>query len=471
MKLIKFNYNKSPLKVNLTIWYMIILLLVLIFFSSIAYLSLKNQIQGEVKDSLELEMNNIKNEIQTLEKLSDQNYLSYLYNDVNNKNHRVIFYDEDANILIGEEIEGFIPNQLNDKNSYKIISYENQDWAVIIEPYYLSDSSTQQNNAGYIMIANSLEQEKEILNNLLLILTILLPITLLLASGGGYFLSNRALKPIDIISNTAEKISHSSLSQRIKIKEGREDEIGRLINTLNNLLMRLETSFHKQKQFTADVSHELRTPISVIKSHIEEALEELESDIPEEEIQLLQTIKKQVDQMDNMISQMLMLARVDEENFELDKENFDLNIVVDAVMEEMNLKAADKNIKLTKSTDLQEDYSLKADLSLITQLLLNLIDNAVKYTPAEGKIEISLSHTEEFYRIDIADNGIGIKEEELDSIFNRFYRVDKSRSREYGGTGLGLSICRWIVDIHGGKIYVESSYGEGTTFSVFLPVK
>ena len=321
---------------------------------------------------------------------------------------------------------------------------------------------------GYIILLYSFAREERMLEKLVVIFLIMIPLTLIFASWGGYFLSNRVLKAIDTISATAEKISQKNLSRRIEISANRENEVGRLVKTLNNLLDRLEDSFYRQKQFNADVSHELKTPVSVIKAQVDEALDS-EEKLTVEQKDILLTIKKQIVQMNNLISQMLLLAKADEKNIKLDKEKFDLNIVIDTVIEEMNNLALEKNICITKETAGKQDFRIKADLSLITQLLLNLIDNAIKYTKSNGEIKVILTNLGSLYKINIIDDGIGIKEEELNDIFKRFYRVDKSRSREYGGTGLGLSICSWIVKIHGGEIKVESSLRNGSNFSIILP--
>ncbi|TDP95276.1 hypothetical protein C7957_10950 [Halanaerobium saccharolyticum] len=463
----KFNYKKLPLKVNLTIWYMIILFLVLIFFSSTLYIYLERQLKDEVHSILELEMQNIKSEA----KNSVQNNKELLNTSVNNQNIRTYFYNNKGK-LIGEDLnsaltKNLIPAVINKKNEFKIVKYNNQRWAVLVSAYNFTNAEDAE-RSGFVTLIYSFAKEERMLEKLLLILIIMIPITLIFASWGGYFLSNRALKAIDTISATAEKISQSNLSQRIKISENREDEIGRLVKTLNNLLNRLENSFYRQKQFNADVSHELKTPISVIRAQVEEALDS-ERKLTKEQKNILLTIKKQIDQMNSLVSQMLLLAKADEENVKLDKEVFDLNIVVDTVIEEMNNLASEKNISIIKETAGNDNFKIKADLSLITQLLLNLVDNAIKYTNSKGKIKIILTNLDDFYRINVIDNGVGIAEEDLNNIFKRFYRVDKSRSREYGGTGLGLSICSWIVEIHGGEINVESSLENGSNFSILLP--
>ncbi|TDO83422.1 heavy metal sensor kinase [Halanaerobium saccharolyticum] len=458
-----FNYKKYPLKINLTIWYMIILFLVLIFFSSILYFYLEKQLKEEVHSILKMEMQNIKSEVRDPIKIGSDPLRS-----INNQNIKSYFINSQGKLISKHTSSDFIKNlNLEAINKFKIIEYNNQKWAVLAAPYDFNDSRTTE-MTGFITLLYSFAREERVLDKLVVIFLIMIPLTLILASGGGYFLANRALKAIDIISATAEKISQKNLSQRIKISANRENEVGRLVKTLNNLLDRLENSFYRQKQFNADVSHELKTPVSVIKAQVDEALDS-EEKLTVEQKDILLTIKKHIVQMNNLISQMLLLAKADEKNIKLDKEKFDLNIVVDTVIEEMNNLALEKNISIIKKTFGKQDFKIKADLSLITQLLLNLIDNAVKYTKSEGEIKVILTTQGSLYKINIIDDGIGIEEEELDNIFKRFYRVDKSRSREYGGTGLGLSICSWIVKIHGGEIKVESSMKNGSNFSIILP--
>jgi len=272
--------------------------------------------------------------------------------------------------------EGLINNIISaDYNEkFTIKEYKDQKWALLTEAYNLDNSKSSASN-GYITLLYSFNKEDKMLDKLIIILIFMIPLTLLFASGGGYFLARQALKAIDIISSTAEKISQNNLSQRIDIPESREDEIGRLGKTLNNLLDRLETSFFRQKQFNADVSHELKTPISVIRAQVEEALDS-DQKLTSEQKDILTTIKKQIDQLNNLISQMLILAKADEKNFTLEKEKFDLEIVIDTVIEEMNNLASEKNISIKKEIREGQEFRMKADLSLITQLLLNLIDNA-----------------------------------------------------------------------------------------------
>jgi signal transduction histidine kinase len=395
----------------------------------------------------------------------------YLLNSVDRENLTTFVYNSQGKLMnknLESEFIQDIITEVNKKNNFfKIIEYNNQKWAVLSST--VNSAPDQDFTQNYhINLVYSFAREQKMLDNLILILLIMIPLTLILASGGGYFLASRALKAIDLISVTAAKISQSNLSQRIKINKGREDEIGRLVKTLNSLLDRLENSFYRQKQFNADVSHELKTPISVIKAQIEEAIDS-EKKLTSDQKNILLTIKKQIEQMNQLVSQMLLLAKVDGKNIKPDKEEFDLNVVVDAVIEEMNNLASEKNISIKKEIREGQEFRMKADLSLITQLLLNLIDNALKYSKDSGKIKIILTKLDGFYRLNIIDNGIGIAEEDLDDIFKRFYRVDKSRSREYGGTGLGLSICSWIVKIHGGEINIKSSLKKGSNFEILLP--
>ena len=256
------------------------------------------------------------------------------------------------------------------------------------------------------------------------------------------------------------------MGQRIE-KKNTDDEVGSLIITLNQLFARLEKAFEREKQFTSDASHELRTPITVIRAQSEKILRR--KDLNEECKETLKIIKKQSDYMGHLIEQLLLLARSDSGKQIIEKEQFDIHELVEIVAGEFRAVAENENIKIITEQS-RETLSILADQSMIIQLLLNLMDNAIKYTPEGGEVEIITGKRDEKLIIKIKDTGRGIPKEEQDNIFKRFYRVDKSRSRKKGGTGLGLAICEWIVESHEGSIEFESRTGIGTTFIIKLPV-
>ncbi|WAM36311.1 ATP-binding protein [Caldicellulosiruptor acetigenus] len=221
-----------------------------------------------------------------------------------------------------------------------------------------------------------------------------------------------------------------------------------------------------RKQFVADVSHELRTPITTIKTYSETLL-----DVDDETVKkkFLNVIIKECDRMTRLISDLLYLSRLDSGENILKIEEVNVGELVRFVCEKMRIHAKKKNQKLLCST--QENVVIEADRDRLEQVLINLINNAVVYVQEGGQIEVGLEKDEEHVRITVKDNGPGIPQEDLPRIFERFYRVDKARSRSLGGSGLGLSIADEIVKAHGGKILVESKEGVGTKFTVVLPIK
>ncbi|AZO95166.1 ATP-binding protein [Halocella sp. SP3-1] len=453
-------YKRISLKSILTIWYMLILLLVLTIFSLFLYFHMKSELYQEVASFLQIEVASINNELKE-ENIEEQQFVD-LFKNFDNKYSTLAFYSESGRLLLGDLENNIIKRKITSSSFYKIVMGSEYKWAIICKPRIVKGEIV-----GYTVLARSLIHEEKTLKKLLAIIFFGLPLTLLIASGGGYFLARRALLPIDKISHTARKISHSNLSRRIEMGTANNDEIGRLSNTLNELLARLDKAFYRQKQFTADASHELRTPVAVIRAQVEEVLDKKKV-TKEEYHEVLIAIKKQVEHMANMISQMLMLSRADDNQKNLEKEAFDLDFLIDVLIEEMESIAQSKNIVLKKEV-VTKPLIIEADMSLITQLLLNLIDNAIKYSYPDGIIIIKANMMMKYVKIDVIDQGPGIPAEHLQSIFERFYRVDKSRSRKEGGSGLGLSICRWIVKAHKGKITVDSQVGKGTSFSVYLP--
>jgi heavy metal sensor kinase len=316
-----------------------------------------------------------------------------------------------------------------------------------------------------LIIARSTKQIEQALHGLVRTLIIAFPLALALAAGGGIFLARRALKPVDKIAQTAKKIGEGDLSQRINMNT--KDELGRLAATLNEMIGRLEKAFQRQKQFTSDASHELRTPLAVIEAESTLALQKERP--PSDYRQSLEMVSREARQMSSLIDQLLTLARADagkeQWNFaevELDKLITNLSTDAEVLCQEKGL-----SFQLGQTQDLV----VKGDEARLRELFMNLLDNAIRYTPAPGTVSLSLRREGQMAVVAITDTGIGIPAEDIPLIFERFYRVDKSRSRAEGGSGLGLAICRHIAEAHGGKIEVESQAGAGSTFSVWLPLQ
>ncbi|MBI4549000.1 MAG: ATP-binding protein, partial [Ignavibacteriae bacterium] len=270
---------------------------------------------------------------------------------------------------------------------------------------------------------------------------------------------------INQVIETAKSITADRLHDRI-LEHHAKDEIGKIISTFNEMISRLDISFQQMKQFSADASHELRTPLTVMRSQLETAMNSRTS--VAEMKKIVANCLDETIRMTGIIENLLLLAKGDAGQITMKQEVVDLSSLVRQTYDESVILASQKEISVT----LEEitSISILGDAERLRQMLLNLIDNSIKYTPECGRIHLSLSTDDGNAKIVVADTGIGIPENEIPRIFNRFYRVDRARSREMGGTGLGLSIAQWIVHAHGGNIRVESKLNEGSEFSVLLPL-
>jgi heavy metal sensor kinase len=293
------------------------------------------------------------------------------------------------------------------------------------------------------------------------------PLVLLLASAGGYFLARKSLSPIESMNQQTQRITAQHLSSRLDVTNSR-DELGRLATTVNDLLTRLETSFNEQQRFIADASHELRTPLAVLRGETEVALGKTRT--IDEYQESLSLIKDEAERLSRIVEDLFILARQPiAAPTALMKEPLSLNEVVKDCVRAAQVLAVRKGVQLKSEND-SAVIVLCGDDELLKRMMLNLLDNAVKYTPAGGEILIALARQNGNAQIVVYDTGIGIPEAEQLHVFDRFYRVDKARSRALGGAGLGLSIARWIVEAHGGWIDVNSVPGSGSKFTVELPL-
>ena len=332
--------------------------------------------------------------------------------------------------------------------------------------------------ARIIQVASSLEDVEDALRTLFIILVIAVPSALLVASLGGQFLANQALKPVDHITQTARMITSQNLNQRIKSLKVK-DEISRLIETFNEMISRLDQSFHQIKQFSSDASHELKTPLTILKGEVEVALRKERTSQDYE--QILRSNLEEINRMSKIVDNLLLLARTETGEIRLFKEEVNLSQIVSEVVTQLTKLAHAKDLQIV-ATNHHEDIPLYGDALRIREMLLNLIENSIKYTEPGGSISVSLEKNAphslpgeeegsyEGVKIVVSDTGIGIAKEDQERIFGRFFRVDKARSGEQGGSGLGLSICKWIVEAHQGEISVESELGKGSRFIVRLPI-
>jgi two-component system sensor histidine kinase ArlS len=318
--------------------------------------------------------------------------------------------------------------------------------------------------AVYLQILKDMDNEYDFMKILFVFMAIADFIGVIASIIIGYITSKKMLTPIDYITKTAESISINNLEERINVK-GPEDELTRLGNTFNKMIDRLQESFSRQIQFVSDASHELRTPIAIIQGYAN-LLNRWGKDDKEALEKSINAIKLEADNMENLVEKLLFLAKGDSGKHKLEKKEFWLNDLINEVVSESKL-IAENRIITSRNNDTIKVF---ADYKMVKQMLRIFIDNSMKFTPEQGKIDISSEFKDKEVKLTVSDNGIGIPKEEVKNIFDRFYAVDKSRSKDKGGTGLGLSIAKWIVDMHQGSIEVESEEGRGTAISVKLKI-
>ena len=292
------------------------------------------------------------------------------------------------------------------------------------------------------------------------------PLLLIAASAGGYWISTRALAPVDEISRAAQRISIENLAERLHVSQT-GDQLQRLSETLNAMLSRLEASVRRITQFTADASHELRAPVSLIRTTAEVAT--LNRDrTAREYLEALDDILEESERTSQVVDSLMLLARADSGKESLELVPVDARSVVHSAAEQGERLARNHGVEF-KVTIPADRIPIQADADALRRALLILMDNAVKYTSRGGIVEVALTKGDGLAVASVSDTGIGIAAPDLAHIFDRFWRADKARSREQGGAGLGLSIANWIVDMHGGTIAVQSQLGKGSVFEIRVP--
>ncbi|MBI5057437.1 MAG: heavy metal sensor histidine kinase [Nitrospirae bacterium] len=322
----------------------------------------------------------------------------------------------------------------------------------------------ENNRVSYIVqVASPLSSIEVALQNLKITLFVLLPLTVFLTGIIGVFLAKIALNPVDKMIDTIHQITAENLKLKVNIPDTK-DEIKRLADTFNEMLGRLEHAFSSQRQFIEDFAHELKTPLAVLKGEMEVVLKKMRS-VEEYQLVLLSNLEE-VNRINKIVEDLLMLARFDSSVVVLDMKRLDVAPMLKSIVDDMKVLAAQKNIGMDFIT--QDTITIYGDNNQLKRLFVNLLDNAIKYTPGKGGIIVSATPSGDYAKIIISDTGIGIPESEIEHIFDRFYRLDKARYTP--GFGLGLSIAKSIVEAHKGRIEVESKLHQGTTFIIYLPM-
>ena len=445
---------KVSLKLKITLWYVGILVLIsfLILYAMTA-LS-RTILTREVEERVVTSVVDLYNRISAPEfrKVGMREAIPeyYLYNN----GVQLVLYDNQDNVLLGRVPYGLTDDYEFEDNAIRLKRYNNKD-------YYIYDKVALFNdNTSWVRGVICLTDELNVLHLTTQYSFLFILMFVILAGVGGYFIILKAFVPVNKIRETAKEISESSdLSQRINIGPG-GDEIHILANTFDDMLNKLEYSFNKEKQFTSDASHELRTPISVIMSECEYGLECV-NDMGEMK-DTLNSIHTQANKMSKLVSELLMISRMDNNRLKTNFETTDLSELLTFICEEQ-IEIQTKNIAL--KYDINPNIMANVDTLLITRLFINLISNAYQYSPENTTITVSLKTEGENVIFSVKDEGIGISEEHLSKIWDRFYQVDSSRAGDRkGSSGLGLSMVKWIADRHNGELTVNSEVGKGSEF-------
>jgi heavy metal sensor kinase len=459
-------FGLRSIRLRLTLWYVVLLAIILAAFSAGIYLTLRHNLYADLDDSLETRANDLVPLISQVgarptlpaDVSADNPDLGEQFVRLYDAFGQLTFDNSDQPSTVPADAKA-VQRALSGKATRRAASVEGDSFRVLLVPIEQDGRVT-----GVLEVGRAAGDVSDTLNTLLLILVTAYPVTLAVASLGGIFLASRALSPIDELTGLARRISAEDLSQRLNLRLP-DDEVGRLARTFDEMIARLEDAFRRQRQFTADASHELRTPLTAIKGQVEVALTRPRQ--PDAYREVLQNVNEQVDRLIRLVGSLLTLARADAGQIPVAVEAVDLHDLVGAAVEQVQPAAQQRDIELVLTTG--APVTLRADEDLLLQLLLNLLDNAIKYTPSGGRVTAGWSTDSTQVELWVRDTGAGIAPEHLPHIFDRFYRADKARSRAEGGVGLGLSICRWIAEAHGGSISAESEPDRGSTFTARLP--
>ena len=321
-----------------------------------------------------------------------------------------------------------------------------------------------------LVILQSLHPQNEMLEEVRATFAWVIPMAIVLASIGGYFLARKSLAPVVAMSSQAGRIGAANLHERLPIQNAK-DELGRLAASFNELLERVDQSFERQRRFMSDASHELRTPAAILRGESEVALSRAER--PAEEYrESLAVLHAEAQRLTQIVEDLFTLTRADAGQYPLSPHDIYLDeLVADCAHATRSLASA-KEITLT--CEAPEELPIRADEALLRRMILNLLDNAIKYTPAGGRVAVSCERAGNEYAVSVTDSGVGIPAELQQKVFERFFRADKARTRSENdgvGAGLGLSIARWIAEAHRGQLILARSDASGSTFTALLPAQ
>ena len=446
--------KKIKIRTKMMLWYTLLTSILLLVFIPVLYQSISDSFYNEAKSKLKSDISDAEAGV-----IFEADKLSWDENTIISGSLPTFVADLSENLIYSNSTMDQITDISFQDDTIRTVKYQGQTWLVLDEA--IAREGTE---VAHMRMFGSLKTVEETLKKVRIIIFISIPAYFLITILGGLFIAKKALQPINMITQTAKKIGRGDLSSRIDRMDSR-DEVGELSETFNEMLEKLEDSFNKEKRFSSDASHELRTPVSIIMAYSEAMLTDIKEQKTIDDLEKsLQVIYKESERMNSIISQLLMLSRGFEGKYQVEKENINLTEIIENVTEQLEEIAEASDIQLI-FTD-REPVFFMGDQSLITHMMLNFVENAIKYGVKGGHVWVNTVKREDEVIIIVMDDGIGIAPEHLAHIFQRFYRVDQSRDRR--GTGLGLSIVKWIVEEHQGTIEVSSYLGKGTTFEIHM---
>ena len=465
--------NKRSIRFRLTVWYAGLLAGLLVLFGLSVYLGLSQYLGWTLKEALSQQAKQIGESWLGEVGVSGESYVAEEINEhfspkVNGRFVRITRADGSVMYLSDEpESKRFDPTRvppLKARAGQESLREErlsvDSGLMIFAMPFTANDA------ARYVIEVGATNHEIErVLHGLLLAIAIGLPVVVTIAIAGGYLLMRRALRPVDEITQSAERITSRNLGERLPAPQT-GDELERLSVGLNRMIARLDESFQHVNRFSADASHELRTPLTILRGELEAAAHQ--EQITPELRETLSSALEETERLSRIVESLMAISRLDAGEARVELAHFDLAELTSGTTEQMRLLAEDKDIALRCESEQQ--VRVEGDRARLKQVIVNLVDNAIKYTPAGGLVGVKVSASNGRAVIEVNDNGVGIPPEAAPHIFERFYRVDKARSRQMGGAGLGLSIVKAIVMAHGGQVKVESVEGKGSRFLVELPV-
>lgn len=455
--------GRIPIRLRLTLWYLLLMGITFTAFSIYLILRFENSLQTSIDSSLQITV------VKTIAELDAEDFIEtgkLTFDHIGSQGEPSDF----AMRLVsdqGETWDTYGALQSGPEWGVPVVGFstltgfaETPDWRILRQP--ILDSSGQV--IGWLEAARSLETVDQAMDDLTSQLLLGIPLILLLAGLGGYFLANRALSPVHQITHTAQSINLQDLSKRIHY-QGAMDEVGRLAQTFDQMLARLLDSFDRERRFTSDAAHELRTPLTVLKGQIEVTLSRARSSTEYEN--KLRELAEQVERLIRLSNALLFLSRSDQNQVSFNPASVNLTELLGVLIEQLQPLADEKNLKV--SAQLEDDLFVCGDNDHLIRLFMNLLENAFKYTPADGQIQVSAGREASEVAVKIHNSGDGIPSEHIPHLFERFYRVDEARSSQAGGSGLGLAIASEIVRLHGGRMDAASEPGQGVTFTIRLP--